>query len=312
MFYRINLMMGRTKNTPKKIQKRDSDNEWDVEEIVDKRETDGKIEYLVKWKDYSADANTWEPAENLGCHILISNYENQSPEDKKSTSTEAEVEGEEEKNEWEVEKIVGKKLTNRKVFYNVKWKDYPDEENTWEPLSNLASCPDLISQYEDKLKTEKNKNKNNKKDSSVKKSTDKKKIKKSAPIKVKWKMSQTSENDESSDAGSSQSVKSKKNTEKESLQTDIKSEPEKQASLTEVNVNKSFTDCSIEDNKYTSEDIEQVLDKKVVRGKARYFVKWKDDNKADAWILKEALQCDELIAAYEKKIAESKSSNKKK
>ena len=35
--------------------------------------------------------------------------------------------------EYIVEEIVGKKIKNGQEFYFVKWKGYPEEENTWEP-----------------------------------------------------------------------------------------------------------------------------------------------------------------------------------
>ena len=49
----------------------------------------------------------------------------------------------EEEQEFEVEQIL-KKQGQR---YLVKWKDYPDLENTWEPLKNLANCQLLLQQY---------------------------------------------------------------------------------------------------------------------------------------------------------------------
>merc|ERR1712150_225631 len=46
--------------------------EYEVQKIVDKRtKKGGKIEYLIKWKDWGNDANTWEPKENLQCHDLM-------------------------------------------------------------------------------------------------------------------------------------------------------------------------------------------------------------------------------------------------
>ena len=42
-----------------------------------------------------------------------------------------------------VEKI----LDRRGQRYLIKWKDYGNEENTWEPVSNLGECKDLIQEY---------------------------------------------------------------------------------------------------------------------------------------------------------------------
>jgi len=39
--------------------------EYEVEEILDRQERRGKIKYLVKWKGYTAEGNTWEGLENL-------------------------------------------------------------------------------------------------------------------------------------------------------------------------------------------------------------------------------------------------------
>ena len=50
--------------------------------------------------------------------------------------------------EYEVEKILQKRVRNQTVYYLIKWKGYSDVENTWEPLSNLTNCKELILQFE--------------------------------------------------------------------------------------------------------------------------------------------------------------------
>jgi hypothetical protein len=46
-------------------QGKDSEEEYEVEDILQQRKRKERDEYLVKWKRYSSDWNTWEPAENL-------------------------------------------------------------------------------------------------------------------------------------------------------------------------------------------------------------------------------------------------------
>jgi len=52
--------------------------------------------------------------------------------------------------EFDVEVILDKKIDVKegKFYYLIKWKNYSDESNTWEPLSNLTNCLDLVDQFE--------------------------------------------------------------------------------------------------------------------------------------------------------------------
>lgn len=42
-------------------------------------------------------------------------------------------------------------VTHSQVHYNIKWKDYPVGQNTWEPIENL-SCAELIKEFESNRK----------------------------------------------------------------------------------------------------------------------------------------------------------------
>lgn len=49
--------------------------EYIVEKIVGKRVRNGAVEYLLKWKDYPEDQNTWEPEKCLNCIGLVHEFE---------------------------------------------------------------------------------------------------------------------------------------------------------------------------------------------------------------------------------------------
>lgn len=51
------------------------------------------------------------------------------------------------KEEWIVETIVNAKIDYGKVKYQIKWEEYPELENTWEPLSNVRHMWEEIQEF---------------------------------------------------------------------------------------------------------------------------------------------------------------------
>ena len=62
---------------PKKNRKRKAreveevEEVFSVEKIISKKVVNGKTQYLLKWRGYDSDQNTWEPEENLDCQDLL-------------------------------------------------------------------------------------------------------------------------------------------------------------------------------------------------------------------------------------------------
>ncbi len=77
-------------------------------------------------------------------------------EKKKNSAMESPDSSYQTENEYDVEKVVDQKVVNGNIYFQIKWKGYGNEHNTWEPYHNL-NCPDLLNrfQHEQVLKNKK-------------------------------------------------------------------------------------------------------------------------------------------------------------
>ena len=49
---------------------------WEVEKILDHEKRGRKWFFLIKWKSYNEDKNTWEPVGNLdNCKTILKDYQ---------------------------------------------------------------------------------------------------------------------------------------------------------------------------------------------------------------------------------------------
>ncbi|CAH1638682.1 unnamed protein product [Spodoptera littoralis] len=168
---------GKAKNKTKKKKsekKNMTEEEYEVEKIVDSRRIKGKMIYLIRWKGYSADNDTWEPENTIYCPELIKKY-NDEKENSKTKESKAEKKNNkrkakktpktpakrtkydwddsnaDENAEYEVDRIleVRHKKNGQREFF-IHWKGWSSKFDSWEPEDNL-NCPELIKKFMEKV-----------------------------------------------------------------------------------------------------------------------------------------------------------------
>lgn len=153
----------------------DEEEEYTVEKVVDKRTKGGKVEYLLKWKGYGDEDNTWEPVENLDCQDLIDEFERKLKEKKakkedaskrKSTagSSSSDKPDKSEKKRkadddrprgfdrgLDPERIIGATDSSGELMFLIKWKG-SDEADLVPAREANVKCPQtVIKFYEERL-----------------------------------------------------------------------------------------------------------------------------------------------------------------
>merc|ERR1711935_1051896 len=65
------------------------DEVYEVQDIIDDKIENGDKYYLIRWKGFAADDDTWEPISNLECPGNIANYEKNKKQKKKEARSSA-------------------------------------------------------------------------------------------------------------------------------------------------------------------------------------------------------------------------------
>merc|ERR1712072_55228 len=144
--------------------------EYVVEKVTDKRVgRNGKVEYLLKWKGYGDEDNTWEPRENLDCEDLIENFEKMRKEkgDKKKdgekrkssagdTSSSKKKKSDDDKPRGfgrglEPERIIGATDSSGELMFLIKWKGSDEADLVPAREANVKCAQTVIKFYEERL-----------------------------------------------------------------------------------------------------------------------------------------------------------------
>ncbi|XP_074420996.1 LOW QUALITY PROTEIN: chromobox protein homolog 5 [Larus michahellis] len=153
--------------------------EYVVEKVLDRRVVKGQAEYLLKWKGFSEEHNTWEPEKNLDCPELISEFMRKYKKMKEGDGNKPREKAEGAKRKGglgaggddikakkkresndiargferglEPEKIIGATDSCGDLMFLMKWKDTDEADLVLAKEANLK-CPQIvIAFYEERL-----------------------------------------------------------------------------------------------------------------------------------------------------------------
>ena len=148
-----------------------------VEEIIDSRIQRGRKEYLLKLEGYPDSDNTWEPADECGCHALIKAYEIKAMEKKEDEIKAMEKKEDAMKRKKDdgarkgnkivednnqtlqefgaglrPERIIGANNSGGELMFLMKWKDSDEMYPVPARLANIR-CPQIvIAFYQERIK----------------------------------------------------------------------------------------------------------------------------------------------------------------
>jgi len=151
------------------IKMSDGEEEYSVEKVADKRTVKGKVEYLLKWKGYGDEDNTWEPSENLDCQDLIEEFEKKraaqkakKDADKRKSAAGSGSDAKKKKGNdddrprgfdrgLDPERIIGATDSSGELMFLIKWKG-SDEADLVPSREANVKCPQtVIKFYEERL-----------------------------------------------------------------------------------------------------------------------------------------------------------------
>lgn len=72
-----------------------------VEEVLDEKNIKGVKHYLIRWKGYEEESDTWEPEDTLDCKELIEDFKKKKTENKSSKTSKKKEKKEAKESDWD-------------------------------------------------------------------------------------------------------------------------------------------------------------------------------------------------------------------
>ncbi|XP_004536439.1 ABC transporter F family member 4 isoform X2 [Ceratitis capitata] len=145
-------------------QEEEEEEVYEVKDIVGQKVEHGVTYYLIRWKGYTKEDDTWEPEDTLSCPDIIEKFKNkQSTSKTNKKSGAATKKGRPAKGdlaadpnkEWEVDKIIDYAEEKNQRVFRIRWKGFGPKADTWEPEENL-SCDEIIDKFMKRMKSQEN------------------------------------------------------------------------------------------------------------------------------------------------------------
>ncbi|XP_037900534.1 LOW QUALITY PROTEIN: chromobox protein homolog 5 [Glossina fuscipes] len=142
----------------------EEDQEYEVEEIVGHKMVRGVFHFLMRWKGYSKDDDTWEPEYALNCPIILEKYKRkyrlnltkhrQAPLKKpKLIAQTFQSNLKKIRMNRTVDKIIDYTEARSGRIFRVRWKGLAAKDDTWESENDLT-CAYAIQKFMKRIKSQ--------------------------------------------------------------------------------------------------------------------------------------------------------------
>ncbi|XP_032363363.1 chromobox protein homolog 1-like [Etheostoma spectabile] len=78
---------------PTAVKEEEEEEEYVVEKVLDRRVVKGRVEFLLKWKGFSDEDNTWEPQDNLDLDLITEYMQRHKEEEEEKKKKEGKRKG---------------------------------------------------------------------------------------------------------------------------------------------------------------------------------------------------------------------------